>query len=226
MFDRLNRALQQHLDPDKTAPQLRQPTIDDLLPGDVVSFWDYGRPRRAGGARVSRRAERPRNASGAGTSWTKDESSRSRPRPTPCTSAPRPAPDLGRVRDAHRRSRAGRRAQSLRSTRPPGHRGAQPDALRIRRQRLSRRLDGHLRRRQHRARAAIPTSTSGATSIRTIPARTCTSSWSQPTTCPKATAGVRSWASGPRISRCCSVARSRRGDVQTIYPRSEEAQNR
>ncbi|MBV9326332.1 MAG: hypothetical protein JO352_21415 [Chloroflexi bacterium] len=42
MFNRLNRALQQHLDPDKTAPQLRQPTIENLLPGDVVSFWDAG----------------------------------------------------------------------------------------------------------------------------------------------------------------------------------------
>ena len=34
MFDRFNRAMKQHLDPDKTAPQLRQPTIDTLLPGD------------------------------------------------------------------------------------------------------------------------------------------------------------------------------------------------
>jgi hypothetical protein len=42
MFDRFNRAMKQHLDPDKTAPQLRQPTIDTLLPGDVLSFWDYG----------------------------------------------------------------------------------------------------------------------------------------------------------------------------------------
>jgi hypothetical protein len=42
MFDRLNRVLQQHLDPNKTAPQLRQPTIESLLPGDVISFWDAG----------------------------------------------------------------------------------------------------------------------------------------------------------------------------------------
>ncbi|HEY2596024.1 MAG TPA: hypothetical protein VGK33_19200 [Chloroflexota bacterium] len=42
MFDRINRALQQHLDPGRTAPQLRQPTVDTLLPGDVVSFWDAG----------------------------------------------------------------------------------------------------------------------------------------------------------------------------------------
>ena len=42
MFNRLNRALQQHLDPDKTPPALRQPTVDTLLPGDVVSFWDAG----------------------------------------------------------------------------------------------------------------------------------------------------------------------------------------
>jgi hypothetical protein len=42
MFDRLNRALQQRLDPDKTGPHLRQPTVENLLPGDVVSFWDGG----------------------------------------------------------------------------------------------------------------------------------------------------------------------------------------
>jgi hypothetical protein len=42
MFDRLNRALQQHLDANRPAPQPRQPTIADLLPGDVVSFWDGG----------------------------------------------------------------------------------------------------------------------------------------------------------------------------------------
>jgi len=42
MFDRLNRALQGALDPDKTNPRLRQPTLETLLPGDVVSMWDYG----------------------------------------------------------------------------------------------------------------------------------------------------------------------------------------
>jgi hypothetical protein len=42
MFDRLNRALQQHLDPNKPLPQSRQPTVETLLPGDVVSFWDGG----------------------------------------------------------------------------------------------------------------------------------------------------------------------------------------
>jgi hypothetical protein len=42
MFNRLNRAIQQHLDPGKVPPQLRQPTVEDLLPGDVVSFWDGG----------------------------------------------------------------------------------------------------------------------------------------------------------------------------------------
>lgn len=42
MFERLNRALQQHLDPNKLPPQGRQPTVEDLLPGDVVSFWDGG----------------------------------------------------------------------------------------------------------------------------------------------------------------------------------------
>jgi hypothetical protein len=42
MFDRLNRALQQHLDPNHVTPQLRQPTLESLLPGDVVSFWDGG----------------------------------------------------------------------------------------------------------------------------------------------------------------------------------------
>src|ERR687883_516132 len=42
MFDRLNRALQQHLDPNRSVPLGRQPTIETLLPGDVVSFWDGG----------------------------------------------------------------------------------------------------------------------------------------------------------------------------------------
>ncbi len=42
MFDRINRALQQHLDPGRTAPQLRQPTVENLLPGDVLSLWDAG----------------------------------------------------------------------------------------------------------------------------------------------------------------------------------------
>ncbi len=42
MFDRLGRVIQQHLDPNRPPPQPRQPTIEDLLPGDVVSFWDGG----------------------------------------------------------------------------------------------------------------------------------------------------------------------------------------
>jgi hypothetical protein len=42
MFDRLNRVLQQHLDPNRATSQPRQPTIEALLPGDVVSFWDGG----------------------------------------------------------------------------------------------------------------------------------------------------------------------------------------
>jgi len=42
MFNRINRALQQHLDPNRPLPQPRQPTLEDLLPGDVVSFWDGG----------------------------------------------------------------------------------------------------------------------------------------------------------------------------------------
>src|ERR687886_3024362 len=43
MFNRLNRALQQALDPDKApAAQGRQPTLDSLEPGDVVSLWDGG----------------------------------------------------------------------------------------------------------------------------------------------------------------------------------------
>lgn len=42
MFDRLNRVLQQHLDPNRPLPQPRQPTVETLLPGDVVSFWDGG----------------------------------------------------------------------------------------------------------------------------------------------------------------------------------------
>jgi hypothetical protein len=42
MFDRLNRAFQQAIDPDKVPPQLRQPTLESLAPGDVVSFWEHG----------------------------------------------------------------------------------------------------------------------------------------------------------------------------------------
>jgi hypothetical protein len=42
MFNRLKRDLQQALDPNKSGPQQRQPTVDSLLPGDVVSLWDAG----------------------------------------------------------------------------------------------------------------------------------------------------------------------------------------
>jgi hypothetical protein len=42
MFDRVYRALQGALDPDKVAPPGRQPTLETLVPGDVVSMWDYG----------------------------------------------------------------------------------------------------------------------------------------------------------------------------------------
>jgi hypothetical protein len=42
MFDRINRVLQQHLDPNRPQSQARQPTVDSLLAGDVVSFWDGG----------------------------------------------------------------------------------------------------------------------------------------------------------------------------------------
>jgi len=42
MFDRLNRAMKGALDPDKVAAQGRQPTLESLLPADVVSMWDYG----------------------------------------------------------------------------------------------------------------------------------------------------------------------------------------
>src|SRR6202165_4443323 len=42
MFNRLKRDLQQALDPTKPSPQNRQPTVESLLPGDVVSFWDGG----------------------------------------------------------------------------------------------------------------------------------------------------------------------------------------
>jgi hypothetical protein len=42
MFDRLNRVLQQHLDPNRATPQPRQPSLETLLPSDVVSFWDGG----------------------------------------------------------------------------------------------------------------------------------------------------------------------------------------
>src|SRR5919204_74707 len=42
MFDRLNRVVHQALDPGTAASKGRQPTLDTLLPGDVVSFWDGG----------------------------------------------------------------------------------------------------------------------------------------------------------------------------------------
>jgi hypothetical protein len=43
MFDRLKRDLSQALDPGKgSAHQRPQPTVDSLLPGDVVSLWDGG----------------------------------------------------------------------------------------------------------------------------------------------------------------------------------------
>ena len=42
MFDRLKRDLQQALDPTKPMSQRGQPTIETLLPGDVVSLWDGG----------------------------------------------------------------------------------------------------------------------------------------------------------------------------------------
>jgi hypothetical protein len=43
MFERINRALKQALDPDKVGETRgRQPTLDTLLPGDVVSLWDGG----------------------------------------------------------------------------------------------------------------------------------------------------------------------------------------
>ena len=40
MFDRLNRTFRQAIDPDKMPAKLRQPTLETLLPGDVVSLWD------------------------------------------------------------------------------------------------------------------------------------------------------------------------------------------
>jgi hypothetical protein len=40
MFDRLKRDFQQALDPDRGTPRQRpEPTVETLLPGDVVSFW-------------------------------------------------------------------------------------------------------------------------------------------------------------------------------------------
>src|SRR3981081_2328173 len=42
MFDRLHTAMQQPPDPNRPLPQPRQPTVDMLLPGDVVSLWDGG----------------------------------------------------------------------------------------------------------------------------------------------------------------------------------------
>lgn len=43
VFNRLGRVFQQSLDPDKVGVRRgRQPTLDSLLPGDVVSLWDHG----------------------------------------------------------------------------------------------------------------------------------------------------------------------------------------
>jgi hypothetical protein len=43
MFNRIGRALQGALDPDKIGQvKERQPTIESLLPGDVVSLWEEG----------------------------------------------------------------------------------------------------------------------------------------------------------------------------------------
>jgi hypothetical protein len=42
MFDRLKRDLQQAFDPSKPLGQRPQPTVESLLPGDVVSLWDGG----------------------------------------------------------------------------------------------------------------------------------------------------------------------------------------
>ena len=42
MFDRIKRVLQQDLDPNKPLPTPRQPTVEALLPGDVVSLWEGG----------------------------------------------------------------------------------------------------------------------------------------------------------------------------------------
>jgi hypothetical protein len=42
MFDRLNRTFRQAIDPDKMPSKLRHPTLETLLPGDVVSLWDIG----------------------------------------------------------------------------------------------------------------------------------------------------------------------------------------
>jgi len=41
MFNRLSRVVQQALDPDQIGKvRGRQPTLENLLPGDVISFWD------------------------------------------------------------------------------------------------------------------------------------------------------------------------------------------
>ncbi len=42
MFERLKRDLQHALDPDKMGAPRPQPTVETLLPGDVVSLWDDG----------------------------------------------------------------------------------------------------------------------------------------------------------------------------------------
>ena len=56
MFNRLNRALQQALDPSKPTPGARQPTVDvppgDTSPSEVLGIWTshiallFGRPMK------------------------------------------------------------------------------------------------------------------------------------------------------------------------------------
>lgn len=42
MFEHLGRAIHNALDPDQAVVKGRQPTVETLLPGDVVSLWDGG----------------------------------------------------------------------------------------------------------------------------------------------------------------------------------------
>ena len=70
MFDRLNRTFRQAIDPDKMPAKLRQPTLETLLPGDVVSLWDVKMPSSRPCSSAARSSIAARRA-GAGTCWTK-----------------------------------------------------------------------------------------------------------------------------------------------------------
>src|SRR5437879_3471114 len=144
MFNRLNRALQQALDPNKLPPQQRQPTVEDLLPGDVVSLWD------GGDHVVEAVLECREDVNRRETAWRwnlLDEGH-------VLEVSPEGNSLYERTVILHQDSAEfetltcdpGQGAQGVRVASATGQCGSQSDALRIRRARVSGRLDRHLRR--------------------------------------------------------------------------------